>query len=271
MPRPDVTAIITVYNEQQWIRCAVESLLQQSLEEIEVLVLDDGSDDDTPAILDSFDDDRLKVIRCGRMGRAAALAHAVELATGRYIANLDADDVAYSDRLECQAAFLDAHPDHAWVGGGEDRVDSQRDEHYLRLYPETDAEIRRMSAKCIPYCHSAITFRRSVLDEGLNYNPQQPYLIDFEFFLRVAAKHKVANLPHAVVMRRAHGKSFFQSRFKVSDQNRELSRLCRVARREFQLPLWMEAYPIARTVYPMLPTFVKTPIRRVLGLKENGS
>ncbi|QDV12552.1 Putative glycosyltransferase EpsE [Rosistilla oblonga] len=265
---PRVSAIITVYNEQQWIRSAVESLLNQSLADIEVLVLDDGSDDDTPAILDSFDDDRLKIVRCGRLGRAAALAQAVKLATGRYIANLDADDEAYPDRLAAQAEFLDSHPDHAWVGGGEDREDTQRDEHYVRLYPETDEAIRRMAVKCIPYCHSAITFRRDVLDEGLNYDPKQPFLIDFEFFLRVATKHKVANLQIPVVKRRAHAKSFFQRSFSVSAQNKELSRLCRVARRQFGLPTWMECYPLARTVYPMLPNRLKNGLRKSLGLGE---
>lgn len=263
-----MSGIITVYNEETWIRSAVDSLLAQSLSDIEVLVLDDGSDDGTAAILDSIDDPRLRVVHGDRMGRAPALKKAVEMARGKYIANLDADDDAYPDRLRDQVAFLEANPDHGWVGGGEDREDSQRGESYLRLYPEHDADIRRMAAKCIPYCHSAITFRRDLLDQGINYDPKQPYLIDFEFFLRVAAVYKVANLPVPVVKRRAHAKSFFQRSFKVRDQNRELSRLCRIARRDFGLPLWMEAYPIARTVYPMIPTFLKTPIRKALGLSE---
>ena len=267
-PVPRVTAIITVYNEQTWIRCAVDSLLHQTLGDIEVLVMDDGSDDGTPEILASINDPRLKVITCDRLGRAAALAKAVELSRGRYIANLDADDEAYPDRLLLQAEFLDANPDHAWVGGGEDRQDSQRGEHYLRLYPENDDAVRRMAVKCIPYCHSAVMFRRSLLEDDINYNLQQPYLIDFEFFLRVAAQHKVANLSEAVVLRRAHAKSYFQSRFKVSDQNRELSRLCRIARRQFDQPLWMEIYPLLRTAYPLVPTFIKTPVRGFFGLKE---
>ncbi|GAA4455970.1 glycosyltransferase family 2 protein [Novipirellula rosea] len=267
--RQKTTAIVTVYNETQWIRAAVDSLLEQSNRNLEILIIDDGSDDGTGEILDSYTDPRIRVIHADRMGRAAALAMAVREARGDYVANLDADDVAYPNRIADQVAFLESHPDHAWVGGGEDRQDSQRDEHYVRLYPQTDAEIRRMSAKCIPYCHSAIMFRRSLLDEGINYDPKQPYLIDFEFFLRVAAKHKVANLPYAVVMRRAHGKSFFQRSFKVRDQNRELSRLCRIARRQFGLPLWMEAYPAARTIYPMIPNLLKAPIRRTLGLKED--
>jgi glycosyltransferase EpsE len=265
---PIATAIITVYNEQTWIRSAVDSLLNQSMRDIEVLVLDDGSTDQTSSILDSIDDDRVRVVRCQRMGRAPALAKVCEMARGAFIANLDADDECYADRIENQVAFLQSHPDHAWVGGGEDREDSQRGEHYLRLYPELDRDVRRMAVKCIPYCHSAVMFRKSVINDGINYSPRQPFLIDFEFFLRVAAKHRVANLQVPVVKRRAHAKSFFQRSFTVGEQNVELSRLCRIARRQFSLPLWMEMYPAARNAYPYLPHFVKSHIRNRLGLKE---
>ncbi|WP_417377430.1 glycosyltransferase family 2 protein [Gimesia maris] len=268
MPKPRVTALITVYNEIRWIRYAVDSLLDQSIDEMEVLIIDDGSDDGTGEAVDAIIDSRVRVIHADRMGRAAALSMAVHEANGKYIANLDADDEAYPDRLAAQVEFLDSHPDHAWVGGGEDREDTQRDEHYVRLYPENDAAIRRMAVKCIPYCHSAITFRRDVLEEGLNYDPKQPFLIDFEFFLRVATKHKVANLQIPVVKRRAHSKSFFQRSFTVSAQNKELSRLCRVARRQFGLPIWMECYPLARSIYPMLPNRLKHGLRKTLGLGE---
>jgi glycosyltransferase EpsE len=265
---PTATAIITVYNEKQWIEVAIASLLQQSVSDLEVLVVDDGSDDGTSEILDSLTDTRLRVLHVDRMGRAAALARAASEARGEFVANLDADDECYPDRIERQVEFLRAHGDHAWVGGGEDREDSQRDEHYVRYYPETDQDIRRMAVKCIPYCHSAVMFRKSIITEGINYHAEQPFLIDFEFFIRVAGEYKVANLPVPVVKRRARGKSYFQRTFSTKRQNRELSRLCRMARRQFGLPLWMEVYPATRTLYPMLPNFVKTGTRKLLGLRE---
>lgn len=212
MSEPKVSVFMTVYNEAGLIGRAVHSVLGQTLENFEVLVVDDGSDDGTAEAVESIRDPRLRLIQCARMGRAAALAYACNQARGRYLANLDADDIAYPMRLERQAAFLDAHPDHAWVGCAEDREDTQRDEVFSRVYPQDDAEIRRMAAKCIPYCHSAVMFRRSLLDEGLNYDPAQPFLIDFEFFLRVAARHKVVNLPDPLVKRYVRNESYFQSR-----------------------------------------------------------
>lgn len=265
---PTASAIITVYNERQWVRAAIDSLLAQTLQDLEVLIVDDGSDDGTADILDSYDDSRIRVIHSQRMGRAPALALAAREARGEFIANLDADDECYPDRIQNQVDFLRRHPDHGWVGGGEDREDSQRDEHYVRYYPESDLDIRRMAVKCIPYCHSAIMFRKTVVDAGINYDPSQPYMIDFEFFIRVAKCFKVANLSVPVSKRRARDKSFFQRSFSTDEQNRELARLCRLARSEFELPYWMNVYPLARLAYPKLPNWVKSGVRHRLGLRE---
>lgn len=264
-----VTAIITVFNGEDFIRRAVESLLSQGLKDIEVLVLNDGSTDCTGEILEQMEDHRLRVMNLPRTGRAGALALACREARGQYIANLDADDLSYPTRLEKQSTFLDEHPDHGWVGCGEEQDDDRRGEHHRRVYPLTDAEIRRQSAKCIPYCHSAVMFRKSLIDEGVNYDPSQPYLIDFEFFLRVAARAKVANLPDVLVKRNVRGVSFFQSQFKTSKQNVRLARFCAQAVRQFGLPVWFYVYPLARLVYPYIPSGFKKRIRRGQGLQES--
>lgn len=264
----NVTGLITAYNEEIRIAQAVRSLLRQSLLDIEVLVIDDGSTDGTAAVLAAIEDPRLRVINAGRLGRAGALRLGCESARGRYIAILDADDEAFPERLERQAALLDARPEIAWIGGGEERLDSQRDEHADRLYPETDRDIRRMAARCIPYCHSAVMFRRSLIEQGLAYDPDRPFLIDFEFFLRVAEAHQVANLPEIVVKRRLRDDSYFQSAFSRSRQNRALAGLCLSAVWRFHLPIYYAAFPAARFGYLWLPNPLKRAIRRIVGLRE---
>jgi len=265
---PIATAFITVYNEERWIANAVQSLLVQTLEDIEILVVDDGSDDRTLERLNIFSDPRLRIISRERSGRANSLAFTCLEARGRYLANLDADDEAYPDRLEKQVSFLDSHPNHAWVGAGEEREDSQRGEHIHRLYPETNSKIRKQSSKCIPYCHSAITFRRELIDQGINYDSEQPYLIDFEFFLRVAKQFKVANLPEILVMRRARHESYFQSHFTRTEQNKRLAKFCLKAVHDFDLPFWYSVYPFFRLVYPYFPNNLKKLIRSKHGMKE---
>jgi hypothetical protein len=170
-----------------------------------------------------------------------------------------------------QVALTHAHPDHAWVGAGEERVDSQRNEHMMRLYPETDEEIRRMAARCIPYCHSAIMFRRSLLDEGLNYDPSGSLMSDFVFFIEVARLHKVANLPEVLVRRHIRDESYYQRRFNRGMQNRRLARLSLRAVRELDLPKRYCFYPLARLAYPYIPNGPKRLVRRVAGLAEEAA
>lgn len=266
--RPRITAVITVYNGETHIAKAVQSLLGQTEKRIEVLVLNDGSTDGTLKVLRRFRDRRLRVLDLPRMGRAAALERAGLEARGRYIANLDADDVSFPERLKEQAAFLDSNPHVAWVGSGEEQADSRRAERHRRVYPCADEEIRLQSAKCIPYCHSSIMFRRSLIEAGINYDPRQPYLIDFEFFLRVAERHRVANLPRVLVKRHLRGESYFQKNFSTFRQNTRLAAYCFSAIRRFRLPVQCYLFPVARLFYPFLPTGLKRWVRGQQGLKE---
>lgn len=262
------SVIITVFNERDLIIRAIDSILVQSLKNIELLIIDDGSTDGTPDVIKSIDDSRIRLIKSERVGRASSLKLACELASGEYIANLDADDFSYPNRLLLQSQFLDMNNDYAWVGCAEERVDSQRDEHINRLYPTSDADIRKQCVKCIPYSHSGVMFRRSLIIEGINYDSNQPYLIDFEFFLRVASKYKVANLPDVLICRYVRSESYFQSRFKRSKQNRRLSLLTSKAIFSLKLPLFYLVYPLSRLIYDLFPERLKKTIRTLNGLYE---
>lgn len=269
MPAPKVTALITVFNEETWIHASVNSLLKQNFSDIEILVIDDGSDDATPDILADYNDPRLRVIRKERIGRAAALAFGMNEAKGEYVAVQDADDESYPERIGKQVSFLAEHKDVAWLGCGEERRDTQRGENAMRLYPQTDLALRRMSTRCIPYSHSGVMIRRSILQDGLNYDPAIPYLIDFDLFLRVAELHRVANLPEVLVLRRVRNESFFQSQFKRRAQNRRLIQMSFGAVRRFGLPAWYYFYPISRFAYDYFPNWAKFVIRRSAGLEEH--
>ena len=103
LAEPAVTVIMTVYNGEIYLAEAIESVLTQTLSDFEFTIVDDGSDDGTPAILaEAEQDPRVRVIRVGRIGRARALNVAWKNGSAAYVANLDADDRAEPQRLELQ-------------------------------------------------------------------------------------------------------------------------------------------------------------------------
>lgn len=266
--RPAVTAFMTVYNAEATVAASLASLLDQTLDDIEVVCVDDGSTDATLSIMKESADRRVRILSPGRIGRARALVAATQAARGRYLANLDADDLAFPRRLEQQLAFLEAEPEVAWLGVGEERVDSQRGEHIDRYYPTSDSAIRRLASKCIPYTHSGIMFRREIVDQGINYDVNRLFLIDFAFFIEVARRWPVANLPGILVRRHLHDDSYFQATYPTALQNRELARLCLAAAAAFRLPPWYFAFPAARFAYPALPDPIKRVVRRATSLRE---
>lgn len=263
-----VSVIIAVFNGEDYIAKAVESILSQDFNRMELIVVDDGSTDRTLEILKNIDDARLRVYRQHNEGQYPALVKGIEHAKGDLIARLDADDVALPGRIKAQVDYLDAHPDCAWLGCGEVRIDKKRNERYVRKYPEFDADIRNMAARCIPYCHSGIMFRRFLIEEGLNYPCKKQFMNDFEFFINVASKYSVANLPRAYVVRTVSDRSFYQSNFSTLRQNIRLVRLCARAIKMFDLRWVSYLFLLPRLAYPVIPNRIKRFLRRSQGLAE---
>src|SRR5947207_2062875 len=101
---PRVSIVMAVHNGARHLRAAVESVLGQSLADLELIIIDDGSTDATEEILASYGDRRMIIIRQDRRGQTRSLNHGIEIARAPYIARQDADDVSLPDRLEKQAA-----------------------------------------------------------------------------------------------------------------------------------------------------------------------
>src|SRR5207302_689224 len=116
--RPLISVLLPVRDGARYLREALASVLAQTLADFELLVVDDGSEDETPAILAGVADGRLRAIRQDRLGLVAALNRGIEEARAPLLARMDADDVSLPERLERQAAYLDARPEVALVVPG---------------------------------------------------------------------------------------------------------------------------------------------------------
>ncbi|MEM5427373.1 glycosyltransferase family 2 protein [Cupriavidus oxalaticus] len=114
---PTISILLPAWNAEHTLDLALRSLLTQTFEDFEVLVLDDGSTDGTVAVAKGIADPRVRVIEDGRrLGLARRLNVGIDMACGRYIARMDADDVSFPERFARQVGFLDAHPDVDLVG-----------------------------------------------------------------------------------------------------------------------------------------------------------
>lgn len=111
---PKISVIMPAYNAEQYISEAIESILNQTYSNFEFIIIDDGSTDRTVEMVQSYSDPRIRFVQNEHnLGVAATLNRGLKLATGEYIARMDADDIALRERFGKQVSFLDMHPEIA--------------------------------------------------------------------------------------------------------------------------------------------------------------
>lgn len=194
--RNRLTILLPAYNAGPYLREAIDSILAQSYTDFEFLIINDGSVDNTPEIIASYADPRIKAIHQPNKGLITTLNEGIMMATGDIIARMDADDVCLPDRLKIQMDFLAANPDYVLVGSEAEIMD--KDGNYLMpLVPigHTDEEIRHRIDDKVPFIHPCVMFRKeAVIKAGLY--PKNA--LDFEDHLlwkNLLDIGKVCNLP----------------------------------------------------------------------------
>ena len=202
---PTVSVLMPVYNGERYLRAAVDSILAQSFADFEFLIVDDGSTDGTRAILDGIGDPRLKVIANARnLGVTETLNAGLEAVRGRYVARIDADDVARPERLAEQVAFMEANPDVVLLGSGYVSVDDDGNEVERVARPMADAEFRWTALLHSPVIHPSVMFRASLTGErGLRYDGHAD-AEDYDMWLRMLEVGAGARLGRPLVTWRRH-------------------------------------------------------------------
>jgi glycosyltransferase involved in cell wall biosynthesis len=201
---PFVSVLMPVYNPGRFLVEALDSVLAQSYSAFELVLVDDASSDGSFEQLEAYAarDSRVRVFRQPEnLGIVAARNRAFReaRADSRYFAILDSDDVALPDRLERQVAFLEAHPDHALVGGHTLIIDEQSRALGIRRYPITYAQICAVLTRYNPIAQPAVMLRRSMLETVGQYSEEFPRCQDYELWLRIAARYPIANLDRPVI------------------------------------------------------------------------
>ena len=209
--KPLVSVVMTAYNEELFISQAINSILEQAWRHFELIVVDDGSTDGTATLAAQLaaQDKRVRVVNSNHQGRAGALNSGLSACSGKYIAIFDADDVAYSRRLEAQVCFLEEHLDIGLVGAWCEFVDARSGTRWSLTPPVADREIRRKAIRGNPIPHTTLMFRREVVDVIGAYRKSS--FIDYDFEVRALKQFRAAILPEILVTVNVHEGSVMTS------------------------------------------------------------
>ncbi|MEH2364548.1 glycosyltransferase family 2 protein [Nostoc sp.] len=266
-----ISVVTTVYNGEPYFDRAIPSILNQTYTDFEWIIVDDGSTDATPQLLAEVakKDARVKVLSPGRLGFIKALNYAMENTQTEYIARQDFDDTSSPERLRLQVEFLDAHPEVGVVGCNYIVEDENRNERYVRMPATEHDQLIKTMAKCIPFAHTLVAFRKQAFLQAGGY-PDMQDVEDLRLWITFA-KHGwlLASIPETLGTHWVYPKSFWHQNFQYSQRQKQLAGVQWQAIRELNLPLWMGIYPIGRQAYLYAPNQLKSFVRRFLaGSKE---
>lgn len=203
-----MTVVMAVWNADRFLRPAMDSVLRQSFQSFELLVIDDGSSDGTSEVLRLYTDPRVQVVRNdARRGLVHSLNVGIGLARGEYVARMDGDDVSHPERLLAQVRFLDREKDVALVGTWARMIDEEGEFLGLIKDPTGSREIYESLLDRNVFVHSSVMFRKRAVLKAGGYQAVRAdawAAQDYHLWLRLADRYPLANLAQVLVDYRLH-------------------------------------------------------------------
>lgn len=191
-----VSILLPVYNTERYIGRTISSLLGQTYKDIEIIVINDGSTDNTEKEILALKDARVKYYAQENQGLSRTPNRAFSLSSGEYIARMDADDLAFPEKIEKQVRYLESHPDVDMVGTWAEIWQGDTKTARAHRHPTEDRMIKTEMLFNNPFVHSTVLMRREVFAAigGYSESPED-YPEDYEFLVRITERFRVANIP----------------------------------------------------------------------------
>lgn len=199
--KPFFSVIIVTYNRQRFLSIAVESVLEQTFTDFELLIIDDGSTDQTKSLIERYSDKRLRYIRKEHAGVSSARNLGLCEAKGKYIAFLDSDDRYRKDKLEITAAYIQNNPgykifhtEEIWYRSGQ--VLSQK-----RYHQKPSGFVFKQALKLCCISISTVAIARDIFESVGYFDEALPACEDYDFWLRASAKYPVLLIPEYLTIK----------------------------------------------------------------------
>ncbi len=230
MTKPLISVIMTVYNGEKYLDQAIDSILSQSYKHFELIIVNDGSTDNTLKVINSYKDSRIVLISQRNQGVSKSCNKAIKLVKGDYIARHDADDISSHKRFEKQVCFLINNKDVSLVGSNLRTINSKgKFNGYVDLLTNPD-DLKLATVFSNQIAQGSVMMRREVLSSVGNYDPKYTIVHDYDLWVRIAHKHKITNLKDRLYTYRVHDESLSTSPGKIKETR---SQAFEIVNREF--------------------------------------
>lgn len=202
---PLVSVVMGCYNNETTIKEAIYSILNQTIQSLEFIIIDDCSNDNTLTVIESICDERIVLVKNEyNMGLGYNLNYGFSISRGKYIARMDANDISYSRRFEKQIDFLKKNTDVVCVGTAAKKIGNIK--FFTRIKspiihnPSNFEEIKVRLLIGTPMMHPSVMFNATIIKKlKINYNPQFTKAQDYELFSRLMFEAKLSNVPNVLI------------------------------------------------------------------------
>ncbi|MBI3511275.1 MAG: glycosyltransferase [Bacteroidetes bacterium] len=207
MKAPAVSVVIPLYNSAAFIGETIRSVLQQHFSELELIVVDDGSTDDSANVVKKINDSRLKYFHQKNKGVSAARNYGIKNASGKFIALLDADDVMLPENISRKVKTLETHPEADFAFSDVRIISNDKNENEMILHGKNKDllnELLLWESDVIPNSCSNLVFRKNISDKGIQFDETLSTAADQDFSIQLAAKYEGIHLPEVLSLYRKH-------------------------------------------------------------------
>jgi glycosyltransferase involved in cell wall biosynthesis len=274
---PKVTVIIPSYNHEKYVAEAVQSVLDQTYQDFEIVITDDASQDETVRVIRNFTDPRIRIFCFEQnQGAAAAANKCINEAQGEFVAMLSSDDVFVPAKLETQVNFLDQHPEVGAVFSYAEIIDedgnnfTQEDHFYKSIFIQPNRTRFEwlnhffFNDNCL--CHPSVLIRKSCYESVGQYDERFAQLPDLDFWVRLCLKYEIYVLPEQLIKFRIRQNEVNASGNRLDSRIRheiELTQVLKHYLNEEVFENFIKIFPLTEKLY----TLNTQPEREILAYR----
>ena len=222
MTTPKISVLMPAYNAEKYISEAIESILNQTFSDFELVIIDDCSTDKTWEIIQGYTNKDKRIVTVKNeenLKISHTLNKGFDLAKGKYIARMDADDWSYPDRLQKQFDFMENNPEIGVSGGTMEVCDEELIKKGYRKYNLSDTEIRKKLFRYSPFCHPLVIFKKEILlKNNFYYGPVLANAEDYDLYFKIGSVSKFGNLSDVLIKYRVVGTGTSISKARIQER-----------------------------------------------------